>query len=120
MKILRTSVSIVLSLVLGCLALYWDRPRLTEAQRARAWGRTSWDDALHWCVFALNFYGVLSIIGWVWVTRQDVGAWKRRGWGIAVLKSLGVLGAGVLCAIVLLVPIFVVDEVLRVLSGSPD
>jgi hypothetical protein len=120
MKTLRVSVTIVLSLVLGSLALRWDRARLTDDQRARAWGRTSWEDALHWCVYALNTHPLFPILGWVWVTRQDVQAWKRRGWGVVLLRSLGVLGLGVIAMVLLAVPIVGVDELLRVLSGSPD
>ncbi len=120
MKTLRVSVSVVLLLLLPPLVLRWDRARLTDRQRAGAWGRTSWEDALHWCVFTLNVPYVLPVIGWVWVTRQDVQAWKRRGWHVVLLRSLGVLGLGVAAAVVLALPIEGVDQLLRVLSGSPD
>lgn len=120
MKTLRTSVTILLSLVLPCLVLRWDRRRLTPEQRARAWGRSSWEDMLHWCNYSLNFYGVLPIIGWIWVTRQDVRAWRRRGWGVVVVRSLLVLGAGLLAAFVLALPIAGVDELIRRAVGAPD
>ena len=113
MKTLRTAVSMLLGIALPYLVQRWDRRRLGPEQRAGAWNVASWGAALY-------AFGPLSMIGWAWVTRQDVRGWRRRGRGLVVLRSLGVLGAGVVAAVVLGAATAGVDELIRALSGLPD
>ncbi len=44
-----------------------DRRRMSAAQRATAWNPATW-------AVALNWFGALSMLGWMWVTRPP---WRR-------------------------------------------
>jgi hypothetical protein len=113
MKTARFSISLLLSFALTYLVQRWDRKRLTDDQRAGAWNGATWGAALY-------AFGPLSMMGWVWVTRQDVRRWRSGGWPAVVLKSAGVLAVGLVAAVVLFALIGGVDELLRVLSGAQD
>jgi hypothetical protein len=113
MKTLRTAVGMLLSILLPYLVQRWDRRRLTPEQRAATWNYASWGSALY-------AFGPLSMIGWAWVTRQDVARWKRRGWGLVLVRSAALLGVGLGAAIGLGMVMAGMDDLIRVLSGSPD
>ena len=67
MGVAQTAVVMVLSIVLPLAVQLWDRRRLTDEQRQRAWNFASWAAALY-------AFGPLSMLGWFWVTRRG---WRR-------------------------------------------
>jgi hypothetical protein len=69
----------------------WDRRRLTERQRARAWNAASWGSAIY-------VASVASMIPWAWVTRSEWAKWRERGLGFAIARSALLLGAGLVAA----------------------
>jgi hypothetical protein len=59
----RTSVMMVLSIVLPLAVQLWDKRRLAAPARARSWNVATWASALY-------AFGPLSMLGWGWVTRR--------------------------------------------------
>jgi hypothetical protein len=91
MKALLVVVSMmVLNIVVPLGLQMLDKRRLRPEQRERAWNGVSWAAALY-------AFGPLSMVGWVWVTRQDFWAWWRRSVTLALVKTIGflVIGLGV-------------------------
>lgn len=95
MKVLLISILIVLNYVVTLGALLWDRRRLTDEQRARAWTfPATWGCAVYCAPY--------SALPWVWVTRQEWAVWRRRGLGHALAQSAWLLLKG-LCAVAALI-----------------
>lgn len=113
MNLLRYVLRMVLGIALPYIVQRIDRRRLTPAQRARAWNAASWGAALY-------AFGPFSMLGWAWVTRQDVQGWGRAGPRRAVAMSAALLGAGLLAAIVLVALIAGVDVLIAYLAGAPE
>jgi len=89
---------------------WWDRRRLDEARRARAWNVASWGVAIVW-------FGLMSMVPWFWVTRQDWGAWRRRGLGVALARSAWVLLKGLAAAVAILVVLMLAIDALAAVLG---
>jgi hypothetical protein len=66
MLVARYVFQILLGVALTYALERWDRGRLTEEQRARAWNTATWGVALFW-------FGPLSLLPWGWVTRRFPG-----------------------------------------------
>jgi hypothetical protein len=79
----RTVILMVLGIVVPLALQLWDRRRLDEEQRARAWNFASWGAALY-------AFGPLSLLGWYWVTRRG---WRRLYGPVAVLAVATVITA---------------------------
>lgn len=79
MKTLRFALDIVLSVALPLAVQLWDKRRLTQDQRARAWNYASWGSALYG-------FNVLSMLGWFWVTRRSA---LGLVWGLVSVAALG-------------------------------
>ena len=94
MKTLIYSLAFVLNIALPLTVQVHDKRRLTSRQRAGAWNEASWGSALY-------VAGLLSMIPWAWVTRQEWALWRERGLGVALLRSALVLGAGLAVTLVL-------------------
>ncbi len=81
----------------------WDRRSLTKARRSRTWNTASWGSALygfsHW-----------SMIGWLWVTRQDWASWRRRGLHAAIGRSAWLLVEGLLASVAVALLIGAIGE----------
>jgi hypothetical protein len=111
------TVRFVLSLVLGIALTYlvqrWDRRRLTLDQLERAWNGASWGAALY-------AFGPLSMLGWVWVTRQEVRAWWRRNPALAVGRGLLLIVAGLALAVAIFAVIWGADYLTGLLSGDTE
>ena len=73
----------VLGIVVPLLVQLWDKRRLDEAQRARAWNFATWGAALY-------AFGPLSMLGWFWVTRRG---WRRLYGPLAALAIAVVITA---------------------------
>lgn len=110
MQTLRFSLSMILGIALPYALQRWDRHRLTPEQRAAAWNGASWGAALY-------AFGPLSMLGWVWVTRARFSAWRRRNRALALLKSAGLLLAGLAVAVALFAVIAGVDWAAEALLG---
>ena len=91
MKTLLYTLVFVLNTGLTLGAQLWDKRRLTERQRARAWNTASWGSAIY-------VASVASMIPWAWVTRNEWASWRERGLAFALLRSALLLGAGVVAA----------------------
>lgn len=91
MKTLLYTFAAVLNVSLTLTLQIWDKRRLTDAQRARAWNTASWGSALYSAFFV---GGAASMIPWAWVTRNEWTRWRRRGLGGALGRSVLVLAAG--------------------------
>ena len=114
METLRYVLSLLLGIALPYAVQRWDRQKLSPHVRDGAWNTASWGCALYG-------FGPLSMIGWLWVTRHDFGAWRRRdGLAVAVLRSAAVVLVGVLGAAEIFAVIVGLDELVRVLVGAPD
>lgn len=105
-----------LGLVLGIAFTYavqrWDRGRLPPERRAVAWNAASWAAALY-------AFGPLSMLGWVWVTRQRFRAWHERDdLAIALLRSAGLLLAGAVAAVGIALAIALVDWGVGAIAGD--
>src|SRR6266851_3898932 len=87
MKTLLYSLVFVLNTALTVAAQIWDKRRLTERQRARAWNGASWGSAIY-------VAGPGSMIPWAWVTRNEWGRWRKQGLLVALGRSALVLGVG--------------------------
>lgn len=66
MQVARLVLQLVLGIGLTYLLQRWDRRRLSEEQRERAWNDVTWFVSLWW-------FGPLSMLGWGWVTRRAKG-----------------------------------------------
>jgi hypothetical protein len=112
-----TTLRVVLSMILGIALPYTlqrvDRRRLAPAQHERAWNTASWGAALY-------AFGPLSMLGWVWVTRQDARRWWRASRWRAVAWSVVLLGAGLVLAGVIVAVIVGVDLLVAHLAGAPS
>jgi Flp pilus assembly protein TadB len=91
MKTLLYTLVFVLNTGLTVAAQIWDKRRLTERQRARAWNTASWGSAIY-------VASVASMIPWAWVTRNEWARWRERGLGFALARSALLLGAGLVAA----------------------
>ncbi len=96
MRTLRYVLQIVLGIGLTLLVQRWDRRRLSDEQRARAWNTATWGAALY-------AFGPASMLGWGWVTRKS---------------ALGLLG-GLLCAAALIAIIAGADYLFGLAAGLP-
>jgi Flp pilus assembly protein TadB len=91
MKTFLYTLVFVLNTGLTVAVQVWDRRRLTERQRARAWNSASWGSAIY-------VASVASMIPWAWVTRNEWAQWRERGLGFALARSALLLGAGLAAA----------------------
>ena len=89
---------------------YLDRRLLRAEQRARSWNVASWGVAIYW-------FGFLSMVPWVWVTRLEWRAWRRRGLLWALFRSALLLLAGGAAAYALLYVLSWAVEVLAAALG---
>jgi hypothetical protein len=94
MKTLLYTLVFVLNTGLTLAAQIWDKRRLTERQRARAWNTASWGSAIY-------VASVASMIPWAWVTRSEWARWRERGLAFALARSALLLGAGLAAAAVI-------------------
>lgn len=92
MKTLLYTLVFVLNTGLTLGAQIWDKRRLTERQRARAWNTASWGSAIY-------VASVASMIPWAWVTRSEWARWRERGLAFALARSALLLGAGLAAAV---------------------
>jgi hypothetical protein len=110
-------VRFVLSLVLGIALTYgvqrWDRRRLHVDQLERAWNGASWGAALY-------AFGPLSMLGWVWVTRQQVRVWWGKNRLLAVGRGVVLVVAGLVAAAAIFALITGADYLVGWLSGEPE
>jgi hypothetical protein len=113
MKTLLYSLVFVLNVGLTLGAQIWDKRRLTERQRARAWNAASWGSALYVANMA-------SMIPWAWVTRSEWALWRRRSLAYAIARSALLLGAGVAAAALIYGLVLVVLIGLTTALGLPD
>lgn len=102
MQVARFALQFALGIALTYALQRWDKSRLSEAQRERAWNAATWGAALLW-------YGPLCMLAWGWVTRRG----KGRLHGLAGL----VLGAVVTLLIALVAQ--GVDDVFVWAAGLP-
>ncbi len=95
----------------------WDRRRfLTPEQDARAWNAASWGAAIYGAFFVGSW---ASMIPWCWVTRHEWARWRARGLAYALVRSVLLLGLGLVAAILLLVLLGTLDWGLATLLGLP-
>lgn len=106
----RYTVSLILGIGLTYALQRWDRGRLSPEQRAAAWNGATWGAALY-------AFGPLSMLGWVWVTRQRFPVWRRGGVGDAAARSLLLVLAGLATAALIGAAIVGVDWVIGTLAG---
>jgi hypothetical protein len=66
MQVVRFILELVLGIGLTYALQRWDRGRLSEEQRERAWNGATWGAALY-------AFGPFSMLGWGWVTRRFLG-----------------------------------------------
>ena len=66
-----------------------DRARLGPSQRERVFLPATWGAALLYVPIPC-----LSMIPWVWVTRQEWPTWRKHGLAYATVRGLGLLVAG--------------------------
>ena len=91
MKTFLYTLVFVLNTGLTVAVQIWDRRRLTDRQRARAWNAASWGSAIY-------VASVASMIPWAWVTRNEWATWRKRGLTFALGRSALLLGAGLVAA----------------------
>ncbi len=113
MGVLRVVFQMILGFWLPVTLQRLHRRRLTEERRERAWNFASWGAAVY-------AFGPLSMMGWLWVTKQDWARWRREG-GVAVAlgKSVLLLFVGLLASLVLFLVIFLVDRFVGLTQGEP-
>lgn len=112
MKTLLYSLVLVLNIVFPLALQIWDRRRLTPRQRARSWNGVSW-------AVALYGFGPISMMAWVWVTRNEWARWRRRGLGAALGRSVLVLLVGAAIGALTLLCVGGVVEGVAALLGVP-
>jgi hypothetical protein len=108
----RFVLGTVLGIVLPYVVQRWDKGRLPEARRARAWNGATWGAALY-------AVGPLSLIPWCVVTRFEARRWWRESPPLCVAKIAGVLALGLGATLFVVVLIGVVDVTHAWLSGMP-
>ena len=85
MGVTRLAAAIIASILLPWLVQWLDKRRMPPRQKARCWSVATWGAALY-------AFGPLSMLGWVWVTRDR---WRRCLEGAlfaaAVWAALGVI-----------------------------
>ncbi len=113
MKTLLYSLAFVLNIALPLMVQIWDKRRLTDRQRARAWNQASWGSALY-------VAGPLSMIAWAWVTRNEWARFRQRGLYVALGWSALLLGAGLGVALLLYGIVLGVLMGLAAALGVPD
>lgn len=91
MKTFLYTLVFVLNTGLTVAVQIWDRRRLTDRQRARAWNAASWGSAIY-------VASVASMIPWAWVTRNEWTQWRKRSLVFALGRSALLLGAGLVAA----------------------
>jgi hypothetical protein len=107
----------LVSWVLPFLVQRWDRRRLTPEQDARAWNAASWGAAIYGAFFVGSW---ASMIPWCWVTRHEWSYWKTRGLAYALGRSVLLLLAGLVAALLVLAVLVGIDMGLVALLGLPD
>jgi len=102
MQVARFVLQFALGIALTYALQRWDRSRLPEEARERAWNAATWGAALMW-------YGPLSMLAWGWVTRRGKG------------RLRGLLGLGLGAVVTLLIGLAVqgVDLVFTWAAGLP-
>jgi hypothetical protein len=113
MKTLLYSLAFVLNIALPLTVQRLDKRRLTDRQRARAWNEASWGSALY-------VAGLLSMIPWAWVTRNEWARWRERGLFFALGRSALLLGAGLGVTLLLYGIVLGVLMGLAAALGVPD
>jgi hypothetical protein len=113
MKTLLYTLVFVLNIGVTLAAQIWDKRRLTERQRARAWNAASWGSALY-------VAGPGSMIAWAWVTRNEWARWRRGGLFTALGRSVLLLGVGLLAAALIYGIVLGVVTGLGAALGGPD
>lgn len=104
-SLFRYGLAVVLNIALPLLLQIADkRWLLNERQRSGAWNTASWGAAVYG-------FGPASMIGWVWVTRQEWRQWRAQGAAVAFAWTLAMLGAGLLAAAGVLAVVVGVDWV---------
>ncbi len=81
MNVVRVAVAFVLGIAVTLALQLWDKRRLPPEQRERCWNVATWGCALWW-------FGVLSMLPWMWVTRPR---WLRCLWGTLATAALTVV-----------------------------
>jgi hypothetical protein len=114
MRVLRFVLSLALGIALPLAVQLWDRRRLDEEQRARAWNGATWGAALY-------AFSVFSMLGWFWVTR---GGWRGRRAlarepGRAIGAAAKAIVLGVASTITLLTVLVLADQLVVKLLGLP-
>src|SRR5580704_10428018 len=94
MDVLSICLRVILQIALNRAVQRWDRARLSPERVERAWNGASWGAALY-------AFGPLSMLGWVWVTRQETRRWWRRSPPRAVLWSGGLLFIGLVVGVLI-------------------
>jgi hypothetical protein len=117
MKTLLYTIVFVLNVGMTLALQIWDKRRLTDEQRRRAWNTASWGAAL---MYAFFIGGAASMIPWAWVTRQDWRRWRRRGLAYALLRSVVLLLLGAAAALAVYVLLGLVASGLAPILGVPD
>lgn len=86
MQLVRLLLQFALGIALPYAVQRWDKGRLPEERRARAWNAATWGAAVWW-------YGPLSMIAWGWVTRRETGlvGVLRGAFGMALGAVAGLL-----------------------------
>ncbi len=113
MNTLLYSLAFVLNIALPLTVQTLDKRRLTDRQRARVWNRASWGSALY-------VAGILSMIPWAWVTRNEWARWREAGLGWALGRSVLLLAAGLGVALLLYGIVLGVLTGLSAALGLPD
>jgi hypothetical protein len=91
-----------------------DHRRLDATQRARGWNSATWGAAVYW-------FGFLSMLPWVWVTRVEWRAWRARGLTVALARSALLLLAGAGAAAAVLALLMAAEAGLATALGvTPD
>ena len=93
MKLLFYLLSALLLPLLTLAAQLLDRAFMVPARRGRVFLPATWGAALFYVPIPC-----LSMIAWVWVTRQEWPTWRRRGLGYAAVRALALLALGALAA----------------------
>ncbi len=94
MKLLFYALCALLSPLITLAAQLANRACMGPQRRARTFLPATWG-------VALLYAPLVSMIPWVWVTRQEWPTWRRRGLAYACSLCLLVLAAGVLATLFL-------------------
>ncbi|MDC0748289.1 transcriptional regulator [Polyangium mundeleinium] len=102
MQVARFALQFALGIALTYALQRWDKSRLSEEQRERAWNAATWGAVLMW-------YGPLCMPAWGWVTRRGKG----------YLHGLVGLVLGVVVTLLIALVAQGVDEVFVWAAGLP-